>query len=418
MAWEITRTPKIKLNVPDDRKSDFHATNAQFQYCANRTSDWAWRYPDDFCITNYRTAHDALYTELKHESGLHANLVQQAIRRAIKAVDNGIDLLKDGQNTSQPRFTSFSIAYDQRCATFRRDSVSLSTVNGRVECDYVLPDDIEGTPYEYLFDDRYSFSDSTVHYDSEEDAFYLHAVLEREFDDAGPEKAEDSKVLGVDCNVDDHIAVTSTAQFVGNADHVNHRRREYEKTRGGIQQTGTRAAHRTMRRVGGRFARWSRHKLHRVANVVVEEARQHDCTHIAVERLTHILDRISNGAKFQQWAFRKLQELLEEKAAEHAIKLVEVNPQYTSQQCSKCGFTHENNRDRQAFACLQCGYDQNADYNAGKNIARKLAQRLRTGQMSPTGGASSQYALHSGAMIVTDTQVSTDTPLRPGGASG
>lgn len=65
MAWEITRTPIIKLDVPDDRKPDLHATNTQFQYCANRTSDWAWRYPDELCITNYRTAHDALYDELK-----------------------------------------------------------------------------------------------------------------------------------------------------------------------------------------------------------------------------------------------------------------------------------------------------------------------------------------------------------------
>jgi hypothetical protein len=48
MAWEVTRTVRVRLDVPDDRKSDLHATNTLFQHCANRTSEWAWRYPDDF----------------------------------------------------------------------------------------------------------------------------------------------------------------------------------------------------------------------------------------------------------------------------------------------------------------------------------------------------------------------------------
>ena len=45
MAWDVTRTVRVRLEVPDDRKSDLHATNDLFQYCANRTADWAWRYP-------------------------------------------------------------------------------------------------------------------------------------------------------------------------------------------------------------------------------------------------------------------------------------------------------------------------------------------------------------------------------------
>jgi putative transposase len=39
MAWEVTRTVRVRLDVPDDRKSDLHATNTLFQHCANRTSE-------------------------------------------------------------------------------------------------------------------------------------------------------------------------------------------------------------------------------------------------------------------------------------------------------------------------------------------------------------------------------------------
>lgn len=48
---------------------------------------------------------------------------------------------------------------------------------------------------------------------------------------------------------------------------------------------------------------------------------------------------------------------------------VKVNPQYTSQRCSQCGYTDKNNRLSQAiFVCQSCGYQANADVNAARNI--------------------------------------------------
>lgn len=50
-------------------------------------------------------------------------------------------------------------------------------------------------------------------------------------------------------------------------------------------------------------------------------------------------------------------------------QLIKVNPQYTSQKCSCCGYTHKDNRPSQAvFKCDSCGYENNADVNAAKNI--------------------------------------------------
>jgi putative transposase len=49
--------------------------------------------------------------------------------------------------------------------------------------------------------------------------------------------------------------------------------------------------------------------------------------------------------------------------------LVEVNPRHTSQRCSCCGHTAKENRLSQAlFRCQSCGYEENADINAAKNI--------------------------------------------------
>nr|WP_328766966.1 transposase [Halomicroarcula nitratireducens] len=399
--------------MPDDRKSDLHATNTRFQYCANRTADWAWRYPEEDCVTSKNKAENAIYDDLRKETDdLHANLVQKAIKRATDDIDNCVDRLADGENTSKPEYDTFSIVYDKRAATYYRDKVSLATVNGRVECDYNLPDDPDGTPHgEYLLNEDYSFATSTVHYDGESDEFYLHATMEREIDASSPEKAEDSNVLGVDCNVDDHIAVTSTGEFIGNADYLNHQRREFEKRRASLQQTGTRNAHLTYQRIGDRFGRWSDDYLHRCSKEIIAEAQRHGCTHIAFEDLAQIRERISDGKKFQQWAFRELQEQTVNKAELAGIVVETVEPSYTSQQCSKCGCTLDENRDGQQFACLDCSYTANADYNAAKNVARKLALKLQRGQKSPAGGAFCQYALKSGIMTVSATEVASDTPV-------
>jgi len=68
MVWEVMRTVRVRLDVPDDRKSDLHATNNKFQYCANRTSEWAWRYPDEDCVTSKNDAEAALYDDLREET--------------------------------------------------------------------------------------------------------------------------------------------------------------------------------------------------------------------------------------------------------------------------------------------------------------------------------------------------------------
>ena len=173
---DVIRTVKVKLDVPAERCDDLHRTKDQFLHCANTTAEWAWRYPNDYCVTSKQTAENALYDRLRNETELTANLVQKGIRRAIEATKSGVARLEKGEKTSQPNFTAWSVVYDKRSATFHRDHVSLSTVNGRVECDYVLPKDPDGTPFgEYLLNEDYEFRMSTLQYDRSTESFYLHA---------------------------------------------------------------------------------------------------------------------------------------------------------------------------------------------------------------------------------------------------
>jgi len=401
---DVIRTVKVKLDVPNERCDDLHQTKDQFLHCANTTAAWAWRFPDEYCVTSKQQAENALYESLRNETELTANLVQKGIRRAIEATKSGVARLKNGETTSQPHFDAWSVVYDKRSATFHRDHVSLSTVNGRIECEYVIPDNLGGTPIgEYLLNEAYEFRMSTLQYDRSTDSFYLHARMRRTTDkDEQSTAASDAKhrtVLGVDLNVDGSLAVTSTGAFIGNADEMNHRRREFEKTRGAMQQTGTRSAHLSIQSMDDREHRWMRDGLHRASNQILDEARDHGCTHVAFENLTDIRARMAGAKRFHAWAFRRLYEYVEYKAEMLDIEIVQVSPAYTSQRCSKCGFTHKRNRrSKHQFVCQKCEYELNADYNASKNIARKLLKRLHSGQMSSSGGAPCQCALKPGTL--------------------
>ena len=69
----------------------------------------------------------------------------------------------------------------------------------------------------------------------------------------------------------------------------------------------------------------------------------------------------------QSWG--KFFELLEYKLKRNGGELIKVNPKFTSQKCSCCGYISKENRESQAkFVCKQCGYSANADFNASLNI--------------------------------------------------
>ena len=72
------------------------------------------------------------------------------------------------------------------------------------------------------------------------------------------------------------------------------------------------------------------------------------------------------------------------KARRRGKLLIEVSPNFTSQECAQCGHVHQDNRvDQARFICQACGHTDNADHNAARNIARRGATLLLAGGWSP-----------------------------------
>lgn len=391
---EVRRTVPVKLNVSENDAAFLHDTIDQFRNAANYVVNHAHD-DDGYVITSKRKLHDRTYSDVREATDLQANLVQAARSRAAEALKSVVAKWKRGEYASLPYFTSAFLEYDKRSATFHDDHASLSTIDGRITAEYVLPDENSDTPHsQYLLNEEYETTGATLHYRKTSDEFYLHVRTKTVVDDSEP--AENGTVLGVDLGVE-NIAVTSTGVFWSGSE-LNHWHREYEKRRTSMQQKGTRYAHEAIQRVGesesGRF----KQMLHHIANGIIDEAIDNGCTHIAFENLTDIRENIPQAKWHHIWAFRRLYEYVEYKAETQGITVETVNPQYTSQRCSRyeCGFTVSENRPTQdTFCCQKCGYEVHADYNAAKNIGMKL---LRSLHKSSNGDAPVGVRMNTGMM--------------------
>jgi putative transposase len=392
---EVKRTVPVKLDVPDERHDDLHQTIQQFNTAANHTIDHG-RDDDGGLILNKSTIHDEVYHDLRDVTDLPANLVVRAYSKAVEAMKSTVAEWENGNSRPLPSFDEPSAIYDKRTLTIKDEYATLSTVNGRVEADFVLGE----YQRSYLGDDDYEKRMGTLHYRPDVDAFYLHVVIQKEVD-----QRDGDRVLGVDLNLK-NVAVTSTGRFFDGGELLwgqNH----YFRVRRSLQDKGTRSARQALRRLSGRENRFVLNRLHNISRGVVEEALRHGCSYIAVEDLTHIRERMDARddqlkRQMHNWAFRELQEQIAYKAAEYGIRVESVNPAFSSQTCSKCGHQSSTNRDSKTgwFACNECGYEVDGDYNAAKNVGLRLLA-LPSGKR-PDGLGNGQLALKSGTLNVSD----------------
>jgi IS605 OrfB family transposase len=131
-----------------------------------------------------------------------------------------------------------------------------------------------------------------------------------------------------------------------------------------------------------------------VSKQIVSYAVQHRRA-IVVEKLEAIRkpkSKIKGYAEKSQWAFYQLLRFIRYKAALLGIIVVEVNPAYTSQDCSRCG--DGNTADKKSYVCGYCGHTDHRDANAAFNIAQRGVEFLSI------GGTQDSERL-SGAVLVT-----------------
>ena len=383
----VRRTAITRLEVTDEQRDLLEETISEWKRGCQLTTDMAWG------RCNAKSDIQPLaYDDVREQTDLGSQHAILATHQAAQAITGCLERRSNGKKVSKPIFTAPTVKYDTRTMTlFDDETVSLSTTESRVRCPLALPDADDGYQRQYLDSDAWSVTESTL--TARDGEYFLHIGFRRHKNDTERNTAEDGTVLGVDLGVE-NLAVTSTAYFFSGRE-LTHDLREFEKVRAGLQQTGTRSAHRTLEQTSRRELRYVRDVLHRASNAIVAEALRYECDVIAFEDLTHIRER--TGASWgHKWAFRTLYEQVEYKAEAVGVSVKQVGSAYTSKRCAECGFTADENRaTRNDFRCVKCGSKSNADYNAAKNIGMRYVRR---GQQSSRRTGNSQLALKSGTM--------------------
>ncbi len=384
----LRRTAVTRIRPSEEQRRLLERTVDEWRFGANIAVDVGERV-DETAKTKLQSL---AYETVREKTALGSQHAILATHRAAKALRGVATRRREGYEATTPQFTSPTIPYDSRSMTLFEDEqeVSLLTVDGRVRCPICLPEEEDGYQWAYL--DEWEQTESTLTVCGDE--WFLHLGFRKPHERTPDDIAENRTVLGVDLGIE-NVAVTSTALFESAAE-LTHRREEFQKTREGLQRTGTRSAHLTLTERRNREERYARDYLHRTANRIVREAETYSCRVIVFEDLTHIRDALPNDLSFHRWAHRRLVEYVTYKARERGMEVAFVDPANTSKMCSECGHVSRSNRPtRDRFSCGRCDTTANADYNAAKNVGLRY---VRSGQQSSDRTGECRLALKSGTV--------------------
>ena len=262
-----------------------------------------------------------------------------------------------------------SIRYDMRTYRLMRlDQVSLYTLSGRVIGQLVLGDFQRRTLY-----DR-SWKIGGAELVRRKSVWYLCITQTK----TNPALDEPTGWLGVDLGIVNLAADSDGETYSG--EQIERKRKWYASRRRALQQIKTKSSKRHLKRLSGHQRRFQKDTNHIISKRLVVTAKRAG-RGIALEDLSGIRERVkvpsaAQRARHSNWAFGQLRQFISYKAQRAGVRVVTIDPRYTSQRCSRCGHTERRNRKSQTeFCCVVCQFASPADYNAAINIERAAVNR-------------------------------------------
>jgi putative transposase len=343
----------IKLKLPYDKS--LLETGEKFRDACQIVLDYGFSEH----IYNKNKLNRATYKIIRKEIPTLPSALVQTAR------DTASESLKQTKLKKRIKRKSLTIRYDRRTFRFYPDShtVSLTTVMGRL----VFP--VAHSPLIEKY--RGEYTNAQVIIDTKHQK--MSVMVQVESPDQGVNKevenkiGNDIKVVGIDRGIK-NIAVLSNNMFF-NAGQLRSIKGRYRHNRSELQHAGTRSARRKLKELSGRERRFVQNTNHVISKQIVNLS----CDLIALEELGSAgMRKRNNGKRFNtmlgSWSPFQLEQFIEYKAQESGKTVIYINPRYTSQRCSSCGYIDKNNRKGSIFHCLNCNLELHADLNAARNI--------------------------------------------------
>jgi len=186
-------------------------------------------------------------------------------------------------------------------------------------------------------------------------------------------------IIEVDRNTNKHVLIASNInngkvlKLGKQCQHIHNKYKHIRKTLQAKQKFSL------LKKIKNRESRIVKNINHQISKKLVCEAKANKAV-IVLEQLKNIRKTARTKRKqrysLNSWSFNQLGQMIEYKAKKLGVPVAYIEPQYTSQRCSKCGHIESNNRKAKTFHCVKCGVVENADANAGFNISELYRQGI------------------------------------------
>lgn len=194
-----------------------------------------------------------------------------------------------------------------------------------------------------------------------------------------PKPVEQDGVMGIDLGIKvPAVAYVSGkgTRFFGNGRYQRHMRRRFYARRKKLQKA---RKGRAVKKSQGKESRWMKNINHQLSRQIVNHAHEQGVGTIKIETLQGIrkgTTRTSRGASARKnnrmknsWSFYQLTAFITYKAERLGIRVEQVDPAYTSQECPACG--ERNKAQDRTYVCAECGWMGHRDGVGAINISRR-----------------------------------------------
>lgn len=295
--------------------------------------------------------HNSIYKTIRQDFPNFPSALIQCAR------DNCVEMLKSNkykENTIKKDISS--IRFDLRTIKVFLNSgnVSITTIQGRKKYNILIPE---------YFNIYKTWKVKIATLGVSHKFLRLQVCIETD----NPTFCDNKKVLGIDLGIKNFAVLSNNTFIKGKKIRCIKRKNQYLRSK--LQSCGTRSARRKLKLLSGQERRFMRDFNHCLSKQITDMPygvyAMEDLKGIRNGRKGKVFNR-----KRSNWAYFQLRQFISYKAENLGKRLILIDPRYTSQRCSKCGFIDKVNRVGCSFHCLSCDFVCHSDYNASLNISQ------------------------------------------------
>lgn len=258
-------------------------------------------------------------------------------------------------------------------------------------CKIVIPVRYSKKYHGKLSDYKYSYTkqnQSQISYVLKIENDKIRIMFTKDIEDTINLEVDNTNIIGVDVNTKNNLFSLSDDTFIQYDKWIIDKYKRLEKKVSKVQQTKDKRnienksyGKKLLKRVQ-KMNRISKYYNDLKSNELITYCKDNNIKHIVMEDL-NLNGKNKYKLKKEGLNYRNIIKVLHLNDYKNVIKRIGnreglmvsyVNPEYTSQTCSKCGhISRDNRKTQETFSCVKCNHTLNADTNASINIKNRVS---------------------------------------------